>query len=123
MGILALVVAVATWVVLVLGVRLFFALRSNGHASLASLLGVGVLAGSLPVIVLGWPNREVSAFGAAWFGHYVQALVAAKLRPYGWIQYAQGIVAFGLQGLLVATVFLRVWERGGGPDDVLKVET
>jgi hypothetical protein len=120
MELLIFVVAFAAGFVLLLGLPLFFVLHRSGRDSWASLAGTGFVVAGLPVSILSWPIRTGSSSGGGWHGSYVQFVVDGVPTVYGWLQYVEGIVIYGLHGLIGAIVFFHVWRHYSGPNHAFK---
>jgi hypothetical protein len=98
--------------VALLGIPAFLVLRRFNMASAGRIMAAGVLLGSLPAAIIGWPYRFHGYSSAGnWFGHYVQFYVDGVPTFYGWLSYAQGLALFGIHGLVGAFTFYRVWSR------------
>ena len=47
--------------------------------------------------------------GGNWYGQYFDFVKDGEYTIYGWLNYAEGILWFGIHGLAGAMVFYRVW--------------
>lgn len=106
------VVVVAAAFVALLGLPLFALLRRRGKLGWRSICAAGFLAAAIPYAVFAFPllrdNTGYSA-GANWHGTYVQFVTDGVYTIYGWLNYLEEIVRFGIQGLAGGAVFYAVW--------------
>ncbi len=105
---------VATAFVVVVGIPLFLVLKRMGKLRWRSILSAGFLAAAIPFAVIGFPLlRDSSGFsyGANWHGTYVQFVENGVYTMYGWLNYLEEIVRFGIHGLAGAAAFYLVWLR------------
>jgi hypothetical protein len=117
------VLLVAAAFVIVLGVPTFFLLRRLDRGQLGVVAVCGLLISALPVAILDWPLRTSCAgcsYSATWHGSYVDFEVNGAVTLYGWLNYLEGVVYFGLHGVVGAIVFLLVWRRMHGPNNALE---
>ena len=114
------ILGMAVWVLLfasgfvfVLGIPIFLLLRHFKRASWISLAMVGFLIASVPPALFGWPGTQSpgSSSGGNWHGHSVQFVVGGVPTLYGWLNYGEGTLMFGLHGLLGALIFFLCWRR------------
>lgn len=109
---LASVVVVAAAAVLLLGIPTFLLLRKFAYLNWTSLSIAGLLLGMLPA-ALSWPRTlEGYSSGQNWHGSYVDTYVNGVPTSYAWLTYAEGVLLFGVHGLIGAIVFYAVWRRG-----------
>jgi hypothetical protein len=116
----ALLVAVA--LVFILGVPAFLALRRINRANWRWVAAVGLLIGAASVGVVTWPlGHSGYTSGGNWFGHDVSFYVDGVPTLYGWLGYFQGVLIFGIHGLVGGLVFYYGWRRqSGGHQPVLR---
>jgi hypothetical protein len=108
------VIAVAIPFVALIGVPLFLALRRHGLLGWRTITSAGFLAAALPFALIGfplWGDSTGYSAGANWHGTYVQFVEDGVYTIYGWLNYLEEIVRFGIQGLVGALVFFVVWGR------------
>lgn len=68
----------------------------------------GLCLGMLPP-ALSWPRRlEGYSAGQNWHGKYVDTYVDGVPTSYAWLTYAEGVLYFGLHGLVGALAFYAV---------------
>jgi len=106
------VIVVAAAFVAVLGVPLFLALKRMGRLGWRSVLAAGFLAAAIPLALFSFPLWRDSpgfSYGANWHGTYVRFIENGVYTIYGWFNYVEDIVQFGVQGLAGAAVFYYVW--------------
>ena len=97
--------------VIVVGIPALLFLRHFKWLSWWSLGMVGLAVAALPVAVYGWPEYAGSSIGGNWYGTPVEFVVNGKKTFYGWLNYAQSVVFFGLHGFVGALAFFFVWRR------------
>jgi hypothetical protein len=108
---LAAVVVVAAAVVFMLGIPTFLLLRKFGRVNWTSLAITGLCLGMLPA-ALSWPRTlDKYSSGENWHGKYVDTYVHGVPTSYAWLTYAEGVLCFGVHGLVGALVFYAVWRR------------
>ena len=108
------VVVVAAVATLFLGIPTFLMLRKFAYLNWTSLSIAGLLLGMLPA-ALSWPRTlEGYPSGQNWHGTYVDTYVNGVPTTYAWLTYAEGVLLFGVHGLVGALVFYAVWQRGLG---------
>ena len=108
------VVVVGAAFVVVVGIPLFLVLKRMGKLGWRSILSTGFLAAAIPFAVIALPMlRDSSGFsyGANWHGTYVQFVQNGVYTMYGWLNYLEEIVRFGIHGLAGAAAFYLVWLR------------
>ena len=116
------VMAVAGAVVLLLGLPAFFLLRRLGRAGPVGLGTVGFLIPAVIVAWLGWPGGTASSgysSGGNWHGHPVEFFINGHATLYGWLEYGESIMRYGLHGLTGALAFGAIWQRLAEPHEVL----
>lgn len=113
---------IATPFVFVVGVPAFLLLRRFKCLSWWSLGTIGLIVAALPVAVYGW--SEYAGFSSAgnWYGTPVDFVVNGQKTFFGWLDYAQSVVFFGLHGFTGALVFFFVWRRSSGSDSLSKAD-
>lgn len=121
------VILVAAVFVAVLGVPLFLALKRMGRLGWRSILLAGLLAAAVPYAIFAFPPWPDStgvrvSYGEKWHGTYREFIVDGVYTIYGWLNYLEGIVLFGIQGLAGAAMFYFVWlkthePKQGAPGD------
>ncbi len=117
---LAAVVGVAAAAVFLLGIPAFLLLQKFGRVTWTSLSIVGLCLGMLPASIF-WPRRlEGYSSGQTWHGRYVETYVQGVPTSYAWLTYAEGVLYFGLHGLIGALIFYAVWRRMERPANVPK---
>lgn len=107
-----LVVMVATPFVVVLGLPAFLVLRRLGRSRIAETAAAGLVLAIAPLAILNWPARRYGATFSAngnWHGHHVDFFINGEPTLYGWLQFAGGLLQFGVHGLVGALVFRAIW--------------
>lgn len=108
---LASVVVVAAAAILFLGIPTFLLLRKFAYLNWTSLSIAGFFLGMLPA-ALSWPRTlEGYSSGQNWHGRYVDTYVNGVPTSYAWLTYAEGVLLFGVHGLVGALVFYAMWRR------------
>ena len=113
-------IAFALPFVLAIGVPLALLLQKSGRMGWAPVALAGALAGAA---FAGWnlPGGDPGySSGGNWYGKAVDFIVEGKPTLYGWLNYVQSVVAFGLHGLAGASAFYLVWVRSMGPNNSSK---
>lgn len=95
--------------VIVVGIPALLLLRHFKRLSWWSLGMIGLIVAALPVAVYGWPEYAGSSIGGNWYGTPVEFVVNGQKTLYGWLNYAQSVVFFGLHGFAGALAFFFVW--------------
>ena len=106
------VVVVAAAFVLVLGIPAFVALKRLNRLSWSSIACAGFLAAAIPIAIYSWPlwtSNPGSSFGGNWYGTYVEFERHGVTTVFGWLNYLENVVWFGIQGLAGAMVFYWAW--------------
>ena len=102
------VVVVAAVATLFPGIPTFLMLRKFAYLNWTSLSIAGLLLGMLPA-ALSWPRTlEGYSSGQNWHGTYVDTYVNGVPTTYAWLTYAEGVLLFGVHGLVGALVFYAV---------------
>ncbi len=110
----AYVVVVAAAFVALLGIPLFTVLRRTRKLSWGSISVAGFLAAALPYTIFAFPlfrDHTGFSYGANWHGAYAQFVTNGVYTIYGWLNYIEEIIRFGIQGLAGGTMFYAVWLR------------
>ncbi len=117
-GMAGLVTMVATGFVLAIGIPTFLILRHRNRATAVALGTAGFLVAALPFAALGWPGNSFpgSSSGGSWHGGHVEIVVNGVVTGYGWLNYVEGTLIYGIHGLVGALTFLFVWRRLSGPN-------
>jgi len=112
----------ATPVIIVVGIPSLLLLRHFKYLSWWSLGTIGLVVAALPVAVYGW--SEYAGFSSAgnWYGTPVDFVINGQKTFYGWLNYAQSVVCFGLHGFAGALAFFFVWRRASGPNHSFEVD-
>jgi hypothetical protein len=108
------VVVVAGAVVALLGIPTFVMLRRTNSLGWHSILTAGFLAAALPYAIIAfplWRDNTGFSYGANWHGTSVQFVSDGVYTIYGWLNYIEEIVRFGIHGLAGAAMFYLVWLR------------
>ena len=113
---------VATPFVVVAGIPAFLLLRRFKCLSWWSLGTIGLVVAALPVAVYGW--SEYAGFSSAgnWYGAPVDFVINGQKTFYGWLNYVQSVVFFGLHGFVGALAFFFAWRRSLGPNRSFKAD-
>jgi hypothetical protein len=121
-GMAGLVTIVAAGFVLAIGIPAFLMLRHRNRATAVSLGTVGFLVAALPFAALGWPGNSFPGISSGGRGHggHVEFIVNGVVTGYGWLNYAEGTLIYGIHGLVGALTFLFVWRRLSGLLDGLE---
>lgn len=98
--------------VLFLGLPIFLALRRAGKTSHRHFALAGFLAGAVPMAVVGMLlGCDACSSSGNWHGHAVQFQVDGHKTLHGWLSLLEGVVQFGIHGLMGALAFGAVWRR------------
>ena len=97
--------------VVVLGIPAFILLRHINCVSPAPLSAVGFVAAAVPFGIFGWSECQGCSSGGNWYGTPVDFVLNGHRTYYGWLEYFQGIVFYGIHGLVGALAFLVAWRR------------
>src|SRR5512134_3425671 len=95
------VIVVAAIFVAVLGVPLFLVLKRVGGLNWRSILLAGFLAAAIPYALFAFPlwiDSSGFSYGENWHGTYREFIVDGVYTVYGWLNYLEEIVRFGIQG-------------------------
>lgn len=114
MGICAVVMAVASIVLVVVGIPVFLLLRHVGHhtATVVGLAGL-LIAVAMPASM--WPSHLAGySAGNNWHGQFVNTYVNGSPTRYAWYEYVEGLVQFAMHGLAGSRAFLAMWLKAGG---------
>lgn len=112
---------VATPFVICIGVPSLFILQYFKKLSLLSFGLIGFIASALPIAILGWSEYSGYSSGGNWYGTHVDFVINGQKTFYGWLNYAQSVLFFGLHGLAGGLIFFFVWRYYLGPNKLLKV--
>jgi hypothetical protein len=105
------VIAVASAAVIVLGIPAFILLRKFNREGWTSLAIAGFVLSAVPV-AFSWPRRiDGHSSSNNWHGYFVETYVNGMPTTYAWLEYFEGVIYFGLHGLIGALVFYAVWRR------------
>jgi len=100
--------------VVLVGIPAALLLRHIKCLSWWSLGAVGFFVAALPVAIFGWSEYPGYSSGGNWYGTPVEFVVNGQKTFYGWLEYAQGVLFFGLHGLAGALAFYFIWRRTFG---------
>jgi hypothetical protein len=106
--------------VVAIGIPSLLLLRHFNRLSWLSLGSIGFIAAAIPFAIYGWSDYSGYSSGGNWYGTPVDFVINGQKTLYGWLNYAQSILFFGLHGLAGALVFFFVWRRGLGPNNSFK---
>jgi hypothetical protein len=98
--------------ILVLGVPTFLFLRRIGRLTWAPLSLSGFVAGFVPIglATLPYPGRYPGfSSGGNWHGRYVSFDENGVATLYGWLNFLEGCISFGLLGCVAAVTFWQTW--------------
>lgn len=104
----------ATGFVLVLGIPLFLILRRLDCATWPLVSAAGFTAGAIPAAIYSWPLWSSSkgfSSGGNWHGKFVEFIKDGEHTIYGWFNYVESVLMFGVHGLVGAMVFFWVWRN------------
>jgi hypothetical protein len=113
-SILLYVVLFATCFVVFLGLPAFLILKRFNRLNWRSVSLLGFIIASVPLAIYSWPvGSRWSGYssGGNWHGRQVDFYSDGVATTYGWLNYGEGILAFGLQGLAGALIFYFVWRK------------
>ncbi|MBY6213258.1 hypothetical protein KUV95_17050 [Microbulbifer agarilyticus] len=85
-----------------LGLPAYFILQKLKRVKLVYTLSSGFFLAAIPVALFTWPIRSP---GSSASSNGVQLVINGVPTMAGWLQYLQGILFFGIFGLLAALVF------------------
>ena len=117
------VLVFAAGFVIVLGVPIFLLLRHLGHARVGPVSLSGLLVGAIPIAIYSWPLRFTCAgcfHSGTWHGSHVDFEVNGVPTLYGWLRYLEGVLVWGVHGLIGAFIFFLVWRRMHGRNNALE---
>ncbi|MFZ6749353.1 hypothetical protein [Undibacterium sp. Ren11W] len=102
---------IATPFVILVGIPSLLILRRLNRLSSFIFAVIGFVVSSAAVALLGWPGFTYSGYssGGNWHGRYVHFVVDGVTTTYGWLNYIEGVLMFGLHGLVGAIVLHFVW--------------
>ena len=106
--------------VMAIGIPLALLLQKTGQIGWVPMALAGTFAGAA---FAGWnlPGGDPGySSGGNWYGKSVDFIVEGQPTLYGWLNYIQSVVAFGLHGLAGASAFYLVWVRGMGSNNSSK---
>jgi len=105
---------------LFLGIPLALLLQRIDRFKWWPLALVGAVAGAVFVGYSGPGSDPGASYGGNWYGKYVDFVIDGKPTLYGWLQYAQSVLAFALHGFIGASAFYLAWVRQMGPNQSFK---
>ncbi|MDB5987788.1 MAG: hypothetical protein JWR16_2841 [Nevskia sp.] len=117
------VVVVSTVFVLVLGLPIFLVLKHLNKLSWRWLIAFGFSAAAIPLALVTfplWPSPANVSSGANWHGHYVDFVKNGIYTIYGWLNYVENVLWFGVHGVVGSAVFYYVWLKIVRPNPALK---
>ena len=95
--------AISTTFVLILGVPAYFILKKLNKVSLSRTLGLGFCLAAIPAGIYTWP-LDFSG-GSSSSSNGVDMIIDGIPTMAGWLQYFQGVVFFGIFGVIAAGAF------------------
>jgi hypothetical protein len=110
----AIVLIIAAVFVLVLGLPAFVLLQRSGRNSVAAVGATGAALAAVPLAILSWPlwvSGGNFSSGGNWYGRQVDFFIDGQPTLYGWLSYGEGVLQFGIHGLVGALVFRSIWRR------------
>jgi hypothetical protein len=111
---------VAAPFVVVVGIPSLLLLRHFEYLSWWSLGTIGLVVAALPVAIYGWSEYAGFSSAGSWYGTPVDFVINGQKTFYGWLNYAQSIVLFGLHGFTGALAFFFVWRHSLSPNSSSK---
>jgi hypothetical protein len=110
---LAYVIIFAAAHLTLLGIPTFFVLRRVGLIQLLPVAVAGSLIGASVLAILGFPGWSSGAHssGGNWHGTYREFIVEGQTTVFGWLQYMESLVLFGVHGAAGSLAFLWSWRR------------
>ena len=81
---------------------------------------IGFVSAGAPIALSTPGGGSGYSSGGNWYGESVQFVVNGEPTLYGWLNYVQSILFFGLHGLVGALVFYVIWRRSMGPNTSFK---
>lgn len=107
-------VLVAAAHLVVIGLPLFYMLWRYSRLGWPAICLAGFFTGSIGIAILGWPlrtDRGNYSSSGLWHGQTRDFVVNGVPTVFGWLQYAEGLIYFGLHGVAGASAFYLVWRR------------
>ena len=108
------ILVVATILLLVIGLPIFFTLKKYNKLNLKNIIFSGFLIGALPILFLTYPFDNPgngASYGGNWHGTYVKGMIDGVHTKYAWYIYIEKVIGFGVHGLIAAYMFFRVWSK------------
>jgi hypothetical protein len=96
---------VAVPFVILVGIPASIWLRNSGRYRWKYFAAIGFIAAALPMVLFTPGGDPGYSSGGNFYGTPVDYIVKGVPTIYGWLSYMQGVVQFGLHGLLGATAF------------------
>lgn len=105
------VLLVATVVILLIGLPVYFTLK---HFKLNTTLNVAAVGFVIPVLILcvlnfGFTDYEGYSAGENYYGTYRSTFANGSRTIWGWVKLLEEIATFGIHGILGATIFHKVY--------------
>jgi hypothetical protein len=120
-------IAVAIPFVLLIGVPSFLLLRRFNRLTPGKLILAGFAGAAIPAAAITWPLGRYPGYssGGSWHGFPVEYFVNGVPTVYGWLSYVEGVLMYGVHGLVGAFVFFLVWRavsRSGHAPSAIDIE-
>lgn len=105
---------VAALIILVIGLPIYFSLK---YYNLNRTLNVALVGFLIPVVILSIinfssANYEGYSAGENYYGTYRSIFIDGKRTIWGWVKFFEGMLTYGIHGLLGAIVFQKIYIRG-----------
>ncbi len=105
------VLLVSCCVILLIGLPMYFVLKSFG---LNTTVNVAVIGFLIPLIILSILNFGTTSFGGYsasenYYGTLRETFVSGTRTIWGWVTFFEEILTFGIHGVVGATIFHKVY--------------
>ena len=112
------VLLVATFIILVIGLPIYFFLK---YYSLNTALNVALVGFLIPVIILSIITFSTASYegfsaGENYYGTYRSIVIDGKRTFWGWVKVFEAMLTYGIHGFLGAIIFHKIYLRGKMPN-------
>ena len=111
---LLLALLAATFIILVVGLPIYFILK---HYSLNTTLNVALVGFLIPVIILSIITFSSALYesysaGENYYGTYRSTVIDGNRTFWGWVKVFEAMLTYGIHGFLGAIIFHKIYLRG-----------